>query len=110
MEKKIEIIKDFAKKMGYTIKETKYQHDFNNRPCYMIELIGTLDGEGEPYSWAWYLDTKKEVKQAEMPFLFYFTFDLIHCRDMPGCVVEKLFKNFFKKCLTYFLNFDIIIM
>ena len=62
MEKQIEIIKDFAKKMGYTIKETKYQHDFNNRPCYMIELIGTLDGEGEPYSWAWYLDTKKEVK------------------------------------------------
>ena len=48
--------------MGYTIKETKYQHDFNNRPCYMIELIGTLDCEGEPYSWAWYLDTKKEVK------------------------------------------------
>ena len=23
---------------------------------------------------------------------------------------EKFFKNFFKKCLTYFLNFDIIIM
>ena len=62
MEKKIEIIKDFAKKMGYTIQETKYEHNFNNRPCYMIELIGTLDSEGEPYSWTWYLDTKKEIK------------------------------------------------
>lgn len=62
MEKKIEIIKEFAKKMGYITKETKYKHAFNNRPCYMIELIGTLDGEGEPYSWAWYLDTKKEIK------------------------------------------------
>ena len=70
MEEKIGIIKDFAKKMGYTIKETKYKHDFNNRPCYMIELIGTLDGEGEPYSWAWYLDTKEEMKQAKMPFYF----------------------------------------
>ena len=52
--------------MGYTTNETKYKHGFNNRLCYMIELIGTSDSEGEPYSWAWYLDTKEEVIETIM--------------------------------------------
>lgn len=58
IQKKIEIIKDFAKKMGYTIDEYKCEHE--GRPCYSIELLETCDIEGNPYSWAWYLDTGKE--------------------------------------------------
>ena len=60
MENRIAIIKDFANKMGYEIYESKYNHCYNDRPCYSIELIGTSDSEGNPFAWAWYLDTKEE--------------------------------------------------
>lgn len=59
MKEKIEIIKDFAKKMGYTAIEDKYT--YKGRPCYSIELLETGDIEGNPYSWAWYLDTGEEM-------------------------------------------------
>lgn len=58
MKEKIEIIKDFAKKMGYTIDEYKFEYE--GRPCYGIELLETCDTEGNSYSWAWYLDTGEE--------------------------------------------------
>ena len=61
MKRKIEIIKNFAKEMGYEIREEKYYHYKNGRPCYHIELLGTIDNEGDPYSWAWFLDTEEEM-------------------------------------------------
>ena len=58
---KIEIIKKFAKDMGYTIDTYYYTHCFNGKKCFGIELIGTSDAEGNPYSWAWYVETGQEV-------------------------------------------------
>jgi len=60
MKEKIEIIKDFAKKMGYKTRE--YNYIWNGRNCLGIELLGTLDSEGNPFEWAWYLDTKEEIE------------------------------------------------
>ena len=60
MEERIAYIKNFAEKMGYKISEHKYNHNINGRPCFCIELIGTWDAEGEPFAWAWYLDTEEE--------------------------------------------------
>ena len=61
MNEQISIIKDFAEKMGYEIHEEDYKHCRNGRPCHSIELIGTSDGEGYPYGWAWYTDTNEPV-------------------------------------------------
>lgn len=60
MNKRIEIIKDFAKKMGYSINDYKYENCDNNRLSRCVELIGTADIEANPYSWNWYLDTYEE--------------------------------------------------
>ncbi len=60
MKERIAYIKDFAKKMGYEISEYKYTHCDNGRPCLCVELIGTCDSEGNPFVWAWYLDTEEE--------------------------------------------------
>ena len=61
MNERIAIIKDFARKMGYEIIEQEYSHCSNGRPCYLIELGGTCDAEGDSYGWAWYMDTFEEV-------------------------------------------------
>lgn len=65
MKKKIEIIKDFAKKMGYTVIESEYEykswHGGKSRPSHWVELLQTSDVEGNPYSWGWYLDTGEEI-------------------------------------------------
>lgn len=66
MEKSIEIIKNFAESMGYETIEYDYTtyarySKENNRPAHAIELIGTYDCEGEPYTWAWYTDTYTEI-------------------------------------------------
>ena len=62
IKQKIEIIKDFANKMDYAIKEAFYDDYFNNRPMYGIDLIGTSDSDGNPFGWAWYLDTQEELR------------------------------------------------
>ena len=59
MEERIAIIKKFAQDMGYTVDEDTYKSCVNSRPMYAIYLNETSDGEGEPYGWAWYLDTYK---------------------------------------------------
>ena len=61
MENKITIIKDFAKKMGYSTNEYDYKcYSYNpkdnGRPAHIIELNEVYDGEGNPYSWAWFTD------------------------------------------------------
>lgn len=61
MKERIAYIKDFAEKMGYEISEYEYTHCDNGRPCFYVALIGTCDAEGEPFAWAWYLDTEEEV-------------------------------------------------
>lgn len=58
---KLNAIREFAKQMGYKIEEREYTHCDNKRPLYSIELIGTWDSEGYPYSWVWYLDTGEET-------------------------------------------------
>lgn len=60
MNRRIAIIKDFAKKMGYETYEEDYDHCSNGRPCHSISLEGTADSEGNEYSWAWYRDTYEE--------------------------------------------------
>ena len=62
MEKRIKIIKDFAAKMGYTYYIDKYKSCIDGRPMKSIELNETSDSEGNPYAWAWYLDTYEELK------------------------------------------------
>lgn len=60
--KKIEIIKQFAKDMGYKTETYYYNHYYNQKRCFEISLCGTWDSEGNPYSWAWYVETGKEVE------------------------------------------------
>lgn len=55
--KELEIIKKFAKEMGYNYFIDEYDNCENGRPMLSIELNGTSDSEGNPYSWAWYTDT-----------------------------------------------------
>ena len=60
MFRKINIIKDFAKKMGYDYCISEYNNCDNGRPMICIEIIGTCDSEGNYYNWAWYTDTYEE--------------------------------------------------
>ena len=60
MKNRIKIIKEFAEKMDYEISVHRYKAYGYGRPCKSIELIGTIDSEGNPFSWAWYLDTFEE--------------------------------------------------
>ena len=60
MERRIALIKNFAKEMGYYDREISYAHCENGRPCYAIELEGTTDSKGDPFVWAWYTDTYEE--------------------------------------------------
>lgn len=62
MEKKLSIIRRFAKDMGYTVTEEaytteSYKKGYSKRPAYSIELNEKWDGEGNPYCWAWFTDT-----------------------------------------------------
>ena len=59
---KIKIIKQFGKDMGYKVHTCYYTHGFNQKPCFEIELYGTCDSEGNPYAWAWYVETGQEVE------------------------------------------------
>lgn len=61
LEKKMEIVRAFAKQMEYTTREYNYTHYLNGRPCVCIELNETSDSEGESYSWCWYTDTGEEI-------------------------------------------------
>lgn len=66
MERKIEIIKKFAKDMGYTYGAHTYKDYFDNkRPCFCISLEETEDGDGNPYGWAWHTDTYDEIKECD---------------------------------------------
>lgn len=62
MENRIKIIKDFAFKMGYEVYIDEYESCRDGRPMISIELSETYDGDGNPYSWAWYTDTYEELK------------------------------------------------
>lgn len=55
------IIRDFAKKMGYTVSTDNYKHSTNKRPIYIMELLETYDSVYNPYCWAWYTDTWEEI-------------------------------------------------
>ena len=57
----VDIIKDFAENMDYKAVEGTYKNVSNNRPFYLIELEGTHDSNGNPYSWGWYLDNFEEI-------------------------------------------------
>lgn len=71
VDKRIEIVKEFAEKMGYNYYIEEYNaivlHGWNpcglkdGELCKMIQLTsGPTDGEGEYYSWVWSLETGKE--------------------------------------------------
>ena len=64
IQEKLKIIREFAKKMNYEICEGEYrEYGYpDGRLCSSIELLGTSDSEGNPYIWAWYLDTGKEME------------------------------------------------
>ena len=61
VQKQLITIRRFAKEMGYKTCESNYEHPINNRQCHYIELLGTWDSDGEPFTWAWYTDTWEEV-------------------------------------------------
>ena len=67
MERKIKIIKKFAQDMGYTCYEedytcsNPYHRQSYKRKAHSIELSETSDSEGNPFSWAWFLDTYEEM-------------------------------------------------
>lgn len=68
VENKIEIIKNFARQMGYETDVYEYNYAGyrrrevkENEKCIAIDLIGTADSEGNPYSWAWSLQTGREI-------------------------------------------------
>ena len=70
VEKKVNIIREFAKKMGYTTTEEYYtvssggwsvEPKYHNTDAFYIELNGTSDSEGNPYSWAWSMVDGKEI-------------------------------------------------
>lgn len=73
VDKQIEIVEDFAKKMGYSYYIEEYHASvFSGRNlygltdgelCKMIQLEdGPIDGDGEYYSWAWSLKTGKLIR------------------------------------------------
>lgn len=55
VERKIAIVKDFAKKMGYTAEV------FEDGYCRGVRLVETSDSEGNPYCWIWNVKTGKEI-------------------------------------------------
>lgn len=55
VEKKIAIIKDFAAKMGYTANV--FENDYYRG----VELIGTEDSDGKPFTWRWDVEHGWEV-------------------------------------------------
>lgn len=66
--RQVNLIKKFASDMGigwfdeYYSFDAIHLHDNNQgRPCYMIALEDTADNEGNPYSWAWFLDTGEKM-------------------------------------------------
>lgn len=72
VDKQIEIVKEFAEKMGYHYYiETYNATVFGGRSpnglkdgdlCKTIQLMdGPVDGDGEYYSWAWSLETGKPL-------------------------------------------------
>lgn len=71
VNKRIEIVKEFAEKMGYHYYIEEYNASIfggwnpygirNGELCKSITFEdGPTDGEGEYYSWAWSLETGKE--------------------------------------------------
>ena len=55
--------------MGYTTEEMYYdtrqcyiyEKNFKSRPAYVIYLCETGDCEGNPYSWAWLMNTGEMI-------------------------------------------------
>lgn len=66
--KQLNIIREFAKKMGYETGEEYYTAQIWNRktgpfesfPAYSIEIYDKVDSEGNPYYWAWSMITGEE--------------------------------------------------
>ena len=59
--KKVKAIRKFAKEMGYTTDSYYYYPYDSARPAFAICLCETSDSEGNPYEWAWYMDTGEEM-------------------------------------------------
>lgn len=69
---KIAIVEEFAKKMGYSYYIEEYNATVysgwsrnglkDGELCKSIQLTGgPVDGDGECYSWAWSLETGREI-------------------------------------------------
>lgn len=65
IQQRVDIIKEFADKMGYTVRIEQYdrinQKDNSLVPYLYVELVETRDHEEYPYSWQWNLKTGKEL-------------------------------------------------
>lgn len=64
IQQKINIIKEFGNKMGYTVRVDQFDGYVDNektQPIIEVELVETRDSEGNPYSWAWNLKTGQEL-------------------------------------------------
>lgn len=78
VDKKIAIVEEFAKKMGYDYYIEEYNAMVfdgwsrnglkDGELCKAIQLEdGPMDGDGNYYEWAWSLETGKEIKEVSLP-------------------------------------------
>lgn len=59
--RKVKAVRKFAEEMGYDTDSWYYTHFDNDRPAFVIVLLGTFDSEGNPFDFAWYMDTGEEI-------------------------------------------------
>jgi len=63
----ITYIKEFAEKMGCPTYEYYFNYNWNKsktstpHKAFCIELTETADGEGNPYSWQWSMETGEPI-------------------------------------------------
>ena len=66
IQQRVDIIKEFANKMGYTVHIEQYDRidlrDGSLVPYLYVELVETHDHEDYPYSWQWNLKTGREIE------------------------------------------------
>ena len=63
IQQKIDIIKEFGDKMGYTVRVDQFDGyvDGKIQPIVEVELVGTHGHDGNPHNWIWNLKTGQEL-------------------------------------------------
>lgn len=59
--KAVKALKRFCTDMGYTYHTEYFTHCSTHEKCFSFEINETCDSEGNPYAWAWSMETGKEL-------------------------------------------------